>query len=661
MLIRFDAVSLSFGEHKILNAADFGLEPGERVCLIGRNGAGKSSTLKLITGELEPDDGKIERDPALSFGILDQKLADESAQSVRDFVSAGMAQQLERIVRYKELADTAHADRSRLRELEALEREIIAAGGWSVETQVESILTQLALPAAKRMDELSGGWRRRVALARALVGNPDVVLLDEPTNHLDIGTIEWLEARALAYPGAILFVTHDRRFVERVATRIVDIDRGRIRSWPGSYSNYMSLKSKANLEEDTHNRAFDKKLAAEEIWVRRGVKARTHRNEGRVRALEELRGERSQRVARPRTARIHINESEEISGRKVIELRKVTHGFGGKPLLKDFSLRVMRGDRIGIIGNNGVGKSTLLRILLGEITPEHGSVKIGTNLETGYFDQLRRELDPTKTVADTIGEGREYISLNGRKKHVMAYLTDFLFTVKRARMPVAALSGGERNRLILAKLLTRSANLLVLDEPTNDLDVETLEALEDRLTEYNGTLIAVSHDRHFLDAVVTSVLAFEADGTVKRHAGGYSDWARRHRDLAVGEEEPTRGSEARAQGGTGQPGDRHAVGARRPAAAQSQRGASALPPEAAAKKPAATRKLSFKLQRELNELPATIDRLESAIAALQAEISAPDFFAQTHEIVRPRLAALADAEDQLEAAMTRWLELEDRG
>jgi ATP-binding cassette subfamily F protein uup len=649
-LIRFDAVSLSFGEHKILTEADFALESGERVCLIGRNGAGKSSTLKLITGEIEPDDGKIERDPTLSFGVLDQKLADESAQSVRDFVSAGMARQLERIVRYRELADTAHADRGRLRDLEALEREIIAAGGWSVETQVESILTQLALPADKRMDELSGGWRRRVALARALVGNPDVVLLDEPTNHLDIGTIEWLEMRALAYPGAILFVTHDRRFVERVATRIVDIDRARIRSWPGAYSNYMKLKSKANVEEDSHNREFDKKLAAEEIWVRQGVKARTHRNEGRVRALEELREQRGERIKRPRTARIHINESEEISGRKVIEVRKVTHGFGGKPLLKDFSLRVMRGDRIGIIGNNGVGKSTLLKILLGEITPERGSVKIGTNLETGYFDQLRRELDPTKTVADTIGEGREYISLNGRKKHVMAYLTDFLFTVKRARMPVAALSGGERNRLILAKLLTRSANLLVLDEPTNDLDVETLEALENRLAEYSGTLIAVSHDRHFLDAVVTSVLAFEADGSIKRHAGGYSDWARRHRELAVAEEEPARHRDTLDRNTTGR------------AATRSPRGASgALAPEGGAQRPPSTRKLSYKLQRELDELPATIDQLESAIAALQAEIASPAFFAQAHDVVRPRLAALADAEQQLEAAMTRWLELEDRG
>ena len=435
--------------------------------------------------------------------------------------------------------------------------------------------------------------------------------------------------------------------------RSVDIDRGRIRSWPGAYSNYVKLKAKANVDEDSGNREFDKKLAAEEVWVRQGVKARTHRNEGRVRALEELRELRGQRVARARTARIHINESEEISGRKVIEVRKVTHGFGGRTLLKDFSLRVMRGDRIGIIGNNGVGKSTLLKILLGEITPERGSVKIGTNLETGYFDQLRRELDPTKTVADTIGEGREYISLNGRKKHVMAYLTDFLFTVKRARMPVAALSGGERNRLILAKLLTRSANLLVLDEPTNDLDVETLEALEARLAEYGGTLIAVSHDRHFLDAVVTSVLAFEADGTVKRHAGGYGDWARRHRELAVAEEAEARRGETHERRS---PPRGHAPnGSDVPAAPAPS------PPGSATRKPGPARKLSYKLQRELDELPAAIARLESAIAALQAEIGRPGFFAQTHDIVRPRLEALASAERELETAMSRWVELEESG
>jgi ATP-binding cassette subfamily F protein uup len=475
------------------------------------------------------------------------------------------------------------------------------------------------------MDQLSGGWRRRVALARALVSNPDLLLLDEPTNHLDITTIEWLEAKVRAYSGAVLFVTHDRSFVERVATRIVDIDRGRIRSWPGGYRNYLLQKAKADADETAHNREFDKKLAEEEVWIRQGVKARATRNEGRVRALETLRGVRAQRVARPRTARIHINESEEVSGRKVLDVRGISHGFGGKPLLEDFSLRVMRGERIGIIGNNGVGKSTLLKLLLGEIEPDKGSVKLGTNLEIGYFDQLRRELDPTKTVADIIGEGRDYISLYGRKKHVIAYLTDFLFTAKRARMPVSALSGGERNRVILAKLFTRSANLLVLDEPTNDLDVETLEALEDRLAEYSGTLIIVSHDRHFLDAVVTSTLVFEADGTVKKHAGGYSDWARQHRELAIGED-----------------------------------AAVTFPQESAPRKskPTASRKLSYKLQRELDGLPNLIHQIEAEIAALHMEVSSPSFYRQEQATVQSRLELLTSAQERLDASMQRWLELE---
>ena len=625
-LIRFASVSLSFGDQKILHEADFALESGERVCLIGRNGSGKSSTLKLITGELEPDDGSIERPSRLRSSILDQNLAAESQVTARAFVVAGLAEQLDRLQKYAELTEVAKVDRARLRELEVLEREIVAGGGWSLDAQVDSIMSQLALPCDKQMNELSDGWRRRVALARALVSNPELLLLDEPTNHLDISTIEWLEEKVRTYPGAVLFVTHDRSFVERIATRIVDIDRGQLRSWPGGYLDYVRRKHKANVDEDVSNRELDKKLAEEEAWVRQGVKARSHRNEGRVRALYVLREQRAARIARPRTARIHINESDESSGRKVIDARNITHGYGGNVLLKDFSVRIMRGDRIGIIGNNGVGKSTLLRILLGEITPDKGSVKLGTNLEVGYFDQLRRELDTTKTVAETIGEGRDYISLDGRKKHVIAYLTDFLFSAKRARTPIAALSGGERNRVILAKLFTRSANLLVLDEPTNDLDVETLEALERRLADYSGTLIVVSHDRHFLDEVVTSVLVFEADGRVKKHAGGYSDWARRGRALAVGEElDPV------------QP---------------------ATPVQAIDAKPPPQTKLSYKLKRELDGLPDVIERLESEIAAAHAEISTSGFYAQSHEVTRTRLAALADAEQRLAAAMSRWAELE---
>jgi ATP-binding cassette subfamily F protein uup len=517
-----------------------------------------------------------------------------------------MAAQLARIAEFQRLSGTGPADKAGLAALEALHREIDAGGGWSVDATVDALVSQLDLPASQRMDELSGGWRRRVALAQALVSRPELLLLDEPTNHLDISTIEWLENEVRRYAGAVLFVTHDRSFVENVATRIIDIDRGELRSWPGAYTRYLEQKANSQVEEDRHNAEFDKKLAAEEVWIRKGVKARTTRNEGRVRALEELRAIRAQRIKRPRAARILINESEELSGRKVIELRNVAHGYGGRQLLADFSLRVMRGDRLGIIGNNGVGKSTLLRILLGELTPDAGTVKIGTNLVPAYFDQLRREIDPAKTVAEVIGEGRDYVTVAGRRKHVVAYLTDFLFSAKRAMTPIAALSGGERNRVLLAKLFTRAANLLVLDEPTNDLDVETLEALEERLAEYDGTLIVVSHDRHFLDAAVTSTLVFEASGQVVRHAGGYSDWLRRNEALATAD--APRGE----RGGRGEGGERGERG---------EGGERAEKLKAQPKSAAAPRKLSYKLQRELDGLPDAVERFPSLNVAVRSALT----------------------------------------
>jgi ATP-binding cassette subfamily F protein uup len=625
-LVRFDAVSVAFGEQRVLVEADFAIEPGERVCLIGRNGAGKSTTLKLIAGTQEPDDGTVEKPARLRFSVLEQKLADESAELVRDYVAHGMAAQRARIAEFERRTAHGPHDRATLRDLEALEREIEAGGGWNVGVRINTVLSELGLPAERRMDELSGGWRRRAALAQALVSNPELLLLDEPTNHLDISTIEWLESAVRSHPGAVLFVTHDRSFVERVATRIVDIDRGKLRSWPGGYRAYLAQRAKADADEDRQNALFDKKLAEEEIWIRKGVKARQTRNEGRVRALEELREVRAERVKRPRSARVQINESGELSGRKVIEVRNVSHGFGGRPLLKDFSLRVMRGDRIGIIGNNGVGKSTLLRILLGELTPDSGSVKLGTNLEIAYFDQLRRELDPSKTVAEIVGEGREYVTIQGHKKHVVAYLTDFLFPAKRAMTKVAALSGGERNRVILAKLFTRPANLLVLDEPTNDLDVETLEALEERLAEYDGTLLVVSHDRYFLDAIVTSTLVFEEDGLVRRHAGGYSDWLERHRTLAVVDEPPA-------------------------ASPPSGKDTRERPPP---------RKLSYNLQRELDALPDLIARLEQRVAELRSVVSEPDFYRRPHAEVQPLLDELRTAEAAVDTAVNRWAELEEQ-
>ena len=626
-LIRFDTVNLRFGDQVILQEASFALEEGERVCLIGRNGAGKSSTFRLLMGELEADDGEIEFGGGLRMSMLDQALSEPSTHTVREIVAAGMSAQRARIAAYEKLAENPAHDKATLRELEEMERTIVAGGGWSVDTQIDSIISELRLPAQDQMGQLSGGWRRRVALACALVAKPDVLLLDEPTNHLDIRTIEWLEHTVRGFPGSVMFISHDRALVQALATRILEIDRGRMVSWPGRYRDFVRAKAQSVEEEARRNAEFDKRLAEEEVWIRRGIKARESRNEGRVRALEEMREERAARIPRGRQARIHINESEQLPGRKVIELHNVSHGFGGATLINRLNLKIMRGDRLGIVGNNGVGKSTLLNILLGELKPESGTVKLGTNLEIAYFDQLRRELDTSKTVADIVGDGRDYIRMNGKQKHVVGYMTDFLFSAKRAQTRVSALSGGERNRVVLAKLFTRPCNLLVLDEPTNDLDVETLQALERRLQAFNGTLIMVSHDRYFLDAVASKLLVFEEDGEVVAHAGGYSDWARRGRSLAVADD-PQRSAKGEAR------------------AAERERRRSPT-------------KLSYKLKRELEALPDTIESLEKALAEVQARIGAPDFYAQEHERVQAVLTEMQETEQALEASMSRWTELEE--
>lgn len=623
--VRLDDVSLAFGDQVILRAAKLRLGPGERVCLIGRNGSGKSSTLKLLTGDIEPDEGQVEIPPEMRLAMLDQALDEPTERLVRDVVTDGMHAQRSRIEAFRALSGELSPGKAQLRELEALQAAIEAGGGWSIDVPVDAVISQLNLPGDERMSKLSGGWRRRVALAQALVGKPDLLLLDEPTNHLDISTIEWLEGEVRRYDGTVLFVSHDRGFVERLATRVVSIDRGSLRSWPGGYRAYLRQKRKADAEENRANALFDKLLAEEEAWIRRGIKARESRNEGRVRALEAMREQRSQRIKRPTQARIHINESEQLSGKKVIEVRNVTHGYSRHTLFRNFSLRIMRGDRIGIIGNNGVGKSTLLRILLGEVKPDTGSVKRGTHLRVAYFDQLRRELDTTKTVAEIVGEGRDYIDIQGRKKHVVGYLTDFLFSAKRAMTRVSALSGGERNRVILAKLLVQPANLLIFDEPTNDLDVETLEALEARLLAYSATLIVVSHDRYFLDQVVTSTLVFEGDGVVHRYAGGYSDWERLRRQLAVGDSPAS--------------------------VAKTARRSSVRPPSPA-------RKLTYKLQRELDGLPQQIQALELRVQALEQQVNTAEFYRQPHETVQATLQELDQLRSRLEAAVDRWGELE---
>jgi ATP-binding cassette subfamily F protein uup len=623
-LLRFDDIGLEFGDQLILRDAEFSIDPGERVCLIGRNGAGKSTTLKLIMGSIEPDRGEITPKPDLIVSQLEQTLPEAMDLPVTDVIRSGLTQ-IETLLEEYANKSQLELDKYGLRELEALHAKIDAHDGWHLEQRVETTITELSLPADKKMNELSGGWRRRVGLAKALVQKPDLLLLDEPTNHLDIATIKWLEDRVYNYPGAVLFITHDRAFLQRLATRIVEIDRGKLTSWPGSYDNYLRRKEKVLEDEAVAEEKFDKKLAEEEAWVRQGIKARRTRNEGRVRSLMKMRQEREERIAQDGKARIHIEEGEQ-SGRKVIRARNVSYSYGDEEVIKDFSIKIMRGDRIGLIGNNGVGKTTLLRLLLGELEPQSGTVKMGTGLQVGYFDQLRQALDLDKSVAYNVGEGRTYIRLNGKDRHVVGYLTGFLFSPKRAMTPVKALSGGERNRVILAKLFTRPANLLVLDEPTNDLDIETLEVLEQKLCEFSGTLIVVSHDRDFLDNVVTSTVVFEADGTVQEYVGGYSDWLRRGHELAVAD-------------------NPYEVERRKRAAAERKKN----------RKPT---KLSYNDQRELDSLPVEIEQLEKEIGALQKLIAAPDFYVQEAELVQQRLRELGDAEKLLEQRIERWGELE---
>ncbi len=623
-LLRFDEVSLDFGELKILTGAEFSIDAGERVCLIGRNGAGKSTTLKLITGELEPDRGEIVRSEGLVISQLSQTLPEAMNLPVRDVVRSGL-NEIEALLAEYQRRSELDLDREGMLELEALHARIDAHEGWHIEQRVDTVITDLNLPADKQMNELSGGWRRRVALAKALVQNPDLLLLDEPTNHLDIATIKWLEDRVYSYPGAVMFITHDRAFLQRLATRIIEIDRTKLTSWPGNYEDYLRRKEKSLEDEAVANARFDKKLEEEEVWIRQGIKARRTRNEGRARTLMKMREERAQRMSPEARARIYIEEAEQ-SGRKVIRAKNVGYRYGDEPLIEGFSIKIMRGDRIGLIGNNGVGKTTLLRLLLGQLEPQTGTLKHGTNLEIGYFDQLRQTLNLEKSVAYNVGEGRTYIKLNGKDRHVVGYLKGFLFSPKRAQTPVKALSGGERNRVILAKLFTRPANLLVLDEPTNDLDIETLEVLEEKLCEYSGTLIVVSHDREFLDNVVTSTIVFEENGRIQEYVGGYSDWVRRGRQLAVtdspyeAEERKRRAAERRRQ---------------RPAT-----------------------KLSYKDQRELDALPAEIEALEAAISELQQSVADPDFYAQDSDTVRETLDRLARAEAELERRIDRWGELE---
>ncbi len=623
-LIKFDDVCVTFGTRTLLDHVNLQIDPGERVALVGLNGAGKSTLLKVVAGHLLPDAGTFWQDPAIRIAELAQMLPAADGRRVSDVVMAGLHEVVELRARYDQLIQAQ--DMASMRELEQLQHELEARQGWHLEQRVETVLNRLELPGEKTMAELSGGWRRRAALGAALVQNPDLLLLDEPTNHLDIETIEWLEQQMLDFRGGILFISHDRALVERLATRIVELDRGTLTSFPGSYSRYLEQKAALLEEEARHNAEFDKKLAQEERWIRQGIKARRTRNEGRVRALKQLRRERSERRERQGAARFNLEEASR-SGKLVVELEHVSQHFEGQSVIDDLSLAVQRGDRIGLIGPNGAGKSTLLKILLGELVPDAGSVRQGTKLEVAYFDQLRGQLEPEKTIIDNVSGGRESITVNGQSRHIISYLQDFLFSPERARTPVKALSGGECNRVLLARLFSQPANLLVLDEPTNDLDIETLELLEEILLGYEGTLLLVSHDRQFLDNVVTSTLVFEGEGRVAEYVGGYQDWLRqRPRSRQV---EPVPAVKA---------GDEA---------------------PAATKPKAAKGKLSYKLQREYDALPEQIEAAEQQVETLQAETAAADFYTQDHQLVAQRLEALHTAEQQLEQLMERWLELEE--
>jgi ATP-binding cassette subfamily F protein uup len=523
-LLSLTNVSLAFGPQVLFDKINLTVHRGQRIGILGRNGAGKSTFMKMLDGQHFPDSGELWIRPGIKVGYLAQDLPDANEATVYDIVSDGLAEVGALLKEYHHLIMGDFDDAS-MKKLSIVQDKLEAKDGWSFGQKIDAIIEALDLPADTPMKSLSGGWRRRVAMARVLVSEPDLLLLDEPTNHLDIPTIFWLEKQLESFRGALMLVTHDRAFLQRMCTSIIEIDRGNLRFWDGDYQGFLAFQAEQLATEETANNLFDKRLAQEEVWIRQGVKARRTRNEGRVRDLKKMRDERSQRRERQGKANFAV-ESASRSGKIVVEVENLSKTYDGQKIVKDFSTVIMRGDRIGFIGANGMGKSTLLKLLLGQIQPDEGSVKIGTKMELAYFDQLRDQLDLNKTVIENMAEGREFIMINGRDRHVISYLQDFMFTPERTRQPVKALSGGEQNRLILARLFSKPANILVLDEPTNDLDMETLELLEEILLEFDGTILLVSHDREFLDNVVTSCIVFEGDGVVNEYVGGYADFIR---------------------------------------------------------------------------------------------------------------------------------------
>ncbi|MBC3410346.1 ATP-binding cassette domain-containing protein [Pseudomonas sp. SWRI51] len=640
-LLKLSDVSLAFGAMPLLDKVSWQIARGERVCIIGRNGTGKSSMLRLVKGEQKADDGDIWRAPGLKIGELPQELPVADERSVFDVVAAGLDGVGELLAEFHHLSQNITNDAD-LEKLMHVQHELEARDGWRLQQVVESTLSRLQLPAEKTLAELSGGWRRRVLLAQALVSEPDLLLLDEPTNHLDIGAIAWLEEALKGFGGAVLFITHDRSFLQNLATRILELDRGGLIDWNGDYASFLVHKEAELAAEATANALFDKRLAQEEVWIRQGIKARRTRNEGRVRALKALRMERGERRERQGKANIQIEVADK-SGKQVMVLEDVSFAHqGGPKLVKDFSMVLQRQDRIGLLGANGTGKTTLLKLMLGDLEPTSGKVDRGTKLEVAYFDQMRHQLDLEKTVIDNLAEGRDFIEIEGQNRHVLSYLGDFLFSPQRARTPVKALSGGERARLLLAKLFSKPANLLVLDEPTNDLDVETLELLEEVLSNYNGTVLMVSHDRAFLDNVVTSTLVFEGDGRVREYVGGYEDWIRQ-------------GGSPKLLGVTESKGGKSALNS---AVVQVPVEEAAPAVVAAPAADANKKKLSYKLQRELEMLPGQIDALEKSMAQLQEEVGSASFYQRPIEETSAVLGKLEMLQGELDVLVERWAELE---
>jgi ATP-binding cassette subfamily F protein uup len=636
--ITLDNASLAYGHHALLDHASFQLDAGERVGLIGRNGAGKSSLLKVIAGTSKLDDGTVWRDPGARVVYVPQEPELDATHTVFEAVSEGLGNLQQTIVDYHQVThDMGMPDAdidALMTRMQALQHDLDAHNGWAAQSRVEAVLSRLNLDADALISTLSGGWRKRVALGRALVAEPEVLLLDEPTNHLDLSAIEWLEDLLLGFNGSVLFITHDRRFLDRLATRITELDRGKLTDFTGNFTQYQAKKEELLAVEETHAAKFDKFLAQEEVWIRQGIKARRTRNEGRVRRLESLRLERAARRERQGNVKLNVDAGER-SGKLIAELENVSKGYGDKVLIKDFSTRILRGDKIGLLGPNGIGKTTLLKLILGEIEADSGHIERGSKQSVAYFDQMREQLNEEATLADTISPGSDFVEIGNERKHVISYLEDFLFPPQRSRSPVKSLSGGERNRLLLARLFARPANILVLDEPTNDLDIDTLELLENLLQDFNGTLFLVSHDRAFLENTVTQVIAFEGNGVLTEFGGGYDDWQRYTQKRLEEQKATDNALQAKAK--------------------QAATSANSSQP---ATKPAAS-KLSFKEQKELEELPLAIDNLETEQASINAELAKPENYSNA-ALIKTLQARLDEITAEIENKISRWDALEKK-